>query len=53
MYVRNPTTGEVRALPQTQCLALRKYGWQWAKAEEYRRWIVQKALRPIPSTVKH
>ena len=55
MYVRNPITGEVRAAPQSECLALRKYGWVWAFAAEYREWIVKRALilRPMASTVKH
>lgn len=55
MYIRNPITGEVRNAPQSECLALRKYGWVWALAQEYREWIVRKALilHTMASTTKH
>ena len=55
MYIRNPLTDEVRNLPQRACLDLLRYGWVWAKADEYRRWIVQRAmiLRPMQSNAKH
>lgn len=55
MYVRNPISGEVRNLAQSQCLELIRYGWVWAKAAEYRKWIVQRALvlMPMASTKQH